>query len=433
MARTIMPLSNDDNSQVSDLDLVESMLSLDDVDMDDHGCCNLSDEMLSSIATSALHYDPYPNLPVPRPLMASLNQKLQRAFQLFKEDSSGEVGGSMLAQMWVSMMSGDRQVLSTWEQPCLHDQTFSNYREVSRVFTFATEQRADSFPGRVFILKVTEWTSNVMYYNRVQKAVDHEVQGSIAMPVFKLVRKNEIFNFDEEVESVCRELKVVDLSITPPRRLHPQSLSENQKAALAEIKDVLSVICRPYQLPLALTWIPCYSQEDIGDESPMVALDMSSCPVACPKTSIESVDIFGGHNSGELYHGVSINMPTTESPRGSNDEDKMRSIPVDTKIMGYGPSTSSVMTPSTKTSSSGSESFYNEKSASENKITNISKMTVKATYKDDIVRFKFEPASGCLELYAEVAKRFKLQTEQFILKYLNDEQEWMMLRIVEYV
>ncbi|GFP96819.1 protein nlp9 [Phtheirospermum japonicum] len=749
MDRTIMPLSNDDNSQVSDLDLVESML-------DDCGCCNLPDEMLSSIATSALDYDPFPNLPFHRPLMPSLNQKLQRALQLFKEGSSG---GSMLAQVWAPMRSGDRKVLSTCDQPCLHDHTLSGYREVSRVFTFAAEPRADLFPGlpgRVFISKVPEWTSNVTYYNmdeflRVQQALDHQVRGSIALPVFEgdsccavleLVTKNDIVDFDEEVESVCCALQAVDLSSTPPCRLHPQSLSENQKAALAEIKDVVSVICRAYQLPLGLTWIPCTYTEnrdnvqvnvrghnmlgpneksilcitksacywkdqrmqgfvhacvghfleegqgivgkalqsnqpffnsdvrgyhiseyplvhharkvglnagvairlrsalgdnndyilelflpanmkdgmeqqfflrnlyntmqslfvnlkqvsDIeldgennskvglgelvmkddlkyidsttdnvnnmkivqikdngppsradcppekagsssklenkrniqklvslsviqpyfsgsikdaaknlgvspttlkkicrqhgisrwpsrkiskanrtlkkisiegglhydptirglvagdsiihefnvgksfsvinqnhsanlksGDESPMVALDMSSCSVACPKTSIESVYILKGHNSGELCHGVSINMPTTESPRGSNDEDKSRSIPVDTKIMGYGPSTSSVMTPSAKTSSSSSKSFYNEKSASENKIINISKMTVKATYKDDIVRFKFEPAAGCLELYAEVAKRFKLQTEQFILKYLDDEQEWVML------
>ncbi|GFP85210.1 protein nlp9 [Phtheirospermum japonicum] len=262
---------NDDNSQVSDLDLVESMLSLDGVDMDDCGCCNLSDEMLSSIATSALDYDPFQNLPVPRPLMPSLNQKLQTALQLFKEGSSG---GSMLAQVWAPMRSGDRKILSTYEQPCLHDQTLSGYREASRVFTFAAEPRADMFPGlpgRVFISKVPEWTSNVGYYNideflRVQKALDHEVRGTIALPVFEgdsccavleLATMKEIFNFDEEVESVCLALQAVDLSSIPPRQHHPQSLSENQKAALAEIKDVLSVICRAYQLPLALTWIPC--------------------------------------------------------------------------------------------------------------------------------------------------------------------------------
>ncbi|KAG8375929.1 hypothetical protein BUALT_Bualt09G0010100 [Buddleja alternifolia] len=56
-----------------------------------------------------------------------------------------------------------------------------------------------------------------------------------------------------------------------------------------------------------------------------------------------------------------------------------------------------------------------------------SKISIKATYKEDTIRFKFEPAAGCLQLYEEVAKRFKLQTGQFQLKYLDDEEEWVML------
>lgn len=36
-----------------------------------------------------------------------------------------------------------------------------------------------------------------------------------------------------------------------------QSLSKNQRAALAEITDVLRAVCYAHRLPLALTWIPC--------------------------------------------------------------------------------------------------------------------------------------------------------------------------------
>lgn len=56
-----------------------------------------------------------------------------------------------------------------------------------------------------------------------------------------------------------------------------------------------------------------------------------------------------------------------------------------------------------------------------------SKITVKATYKDDTIRFKFEPSAGCFQLYEEVSKRFKLQNGTFQLKYLDDEDEWVML------
>ncbi|XP_010469302.1 PREDICTED: protein NLP9-like [Camelina sativa] len=57
-----------------------------------------------------------------------------------------------------------------------------------------------------------------------------------------------------------------------------------------------------------------------------------------------------------------------------------------------------------------------------------STLTVKATYRDDTVRFKLDPyLVGCSQLYREVAKRFKLQEGAFRLKYLDDEEEWVML------
>lgn len=57
-----------------------------------------------------------------------------------------------------------------------------------------------------------------------------------------------------------------------------------------------------------------------------------------------------------------------------------------------------------------------------------STFTVKATYRDDIVRFKLDPyVVGCSQFYREVAKRFKLQEGSFQLKYLDDEEEWVMM------
>lgn len=53
--------------------------------------------------------------------------------------------------------------------------------------------------------------------------------------------------------------------------------------------------------------------------------------------------------------------------------------------------------------------------------------TVKATYKSDTVRFKLLPSMGCLHLYEEVGKRFKLSIGTFQLKYMDDEEEWVLL------
>lgn len=45
-----------------------------------------------------------------------------------------------------------------------------------------------------------------------------------------------------------------------------QCLSPNQKAALAEITDVLRAVCHAHRLPLALTWIPCGFMGGEGDD-----------------------------------------------------------------------------------------------------------------------------------------------------------------------
>ncbi|KAL0413778.1 UNVERIFIED_CONTAM: protein NLP9 [Sesamum radiatum] len=224
------------------------------------------------------------NSVIPRPLRPSLDEKMLRALHLFKEWS----GGGILAQVWVPMKNGDNYILTTCQQPCLHDQKLSGYREVSRLFTFAAEPSPGSFPGlpgRVFTSKIPEWTSNVMYYNkaeylRIQYAIDHEVRGSIALPVFEddslersccavleLVTTKEKPNFDLEMENICQALQAVDLSSTRPPRLHSQSLSKNHKAALAEITAVLRAICHAHCLPLAQTWIPCNYKVDSGCET----------------------------------------------------------------------------------------------------------------------------------------------------------------------
>jgi len=118
-------------------------------------------------------------------------------------------------------------VISTCDQPYLLDHILTGYREVSRLFTFPAEKRTGYYlglPGRVFTSKVPEWTSNVGYYKkveylRVEHAVNHEVRGSIALPVFdspgmsccavlELVTTKEKMNFDAEMEIVCNALEV---------------------------------------------------------------------------------------------------------------------------------------------------------------------------------------------------------------------------------
>lgn len=162
---------------------------------------------------------------IPRPLMEPLTERMLRALHLLKEWSTEGI----LAQVWVPMKSGDEYILTTSQQPYLSDHQLSGYRQVSKLFTFSTKSKLTSFqglPGRVFTSRIPEWTSNVMYYNkaeylRIKYANDHEVRGSIALPIFEddslgrsccavleLVTMTEKSNFDLEMENVCRALEV---------------------------------------------------------------------------------------------------------------------------------------------------------------------------------------------------------------------------------
>jgi hypothetical protein len=158
-----------------------------------------------------------------QPVGPSLDERMLRALSLLKVS----YGGGILAQVWVPIRSGDQYMLSTSEQPYLLDQMLAGFREVSRTFTFSAEVKPGvplGLPGRVFISKVPEWTSNVRYYRkaeylRAKHAVDHEVRGSFALPIFdpdemsccavlELVTVKEKPDFDSEMENVCHALEV---------------------------------------------------------------------------------------------------------------------------------------------------------------------------------------------------------------------------------
>lgn len=230
------------------------------------------------------------NCMISRPLGRPLAEKMLTALSFFKQSCEGGI----LAQVWVPIRTGDHYMLSTYEQPYLLDQTLAGYREVSRAFTFSAEDKSGLFPGlpgRVFMSKVPEWTSNVGYYNleeylRVKHAAHHDVRGSIALPVFdppemsccavlELVTVEEKSNFDSEMEMVCQALEAVNLKSTTPPRLQ-QQYSNNQRAALAEIIDVLRAVCHAHRLPLALTWIPCNFIRGDADEIIRVRIKQSN-------------------------------------------------------------------------------------------------------------------------------------------------------------
>ncbi|TKY67481.1 NLP8 protein [Spatholobus suberectus] len=248
---------------------------------------NLDSKQKHNVPSQQLNTSDMCNYIISRSSGRSLDDRMLRALSFFMESADG----GMLAQVWVPIKHGDEFILSTSEQPYLLDPKLAGYREVSRAFTFSAEGKPGSCPGlpaRVFISHVPEWTSNVGYYNkteylRLEHAMNHEIRGSIALPisdvhsqvpcaVLELVTTKEKANFDRELEIVSHALQLVNLRTTMPPRLLPQCLSSNKRAGLTEIIDVLRAVCHAHRLPLALTWIPCCYSEGIGDETERIRI-----------------------------------------------------------------------------------------------------------------------------------------------------------------
>lgn len=60
-------------------------------------------------------------------------------------------------------------------------------------------------------------------------------------------------------------------------------------------------------------------------------------------------------------------------------------------------------------------------------IQDLRTMTIKASYKEDIVRFRMECTADIMVLKNEIGKRLKLEIGTFDIKYLDDDHEWVML------
>jgi hypothetical protein len=58
---------------------------------------------------------------------------------------------------------------------------------------------------------------------------------------------------------------------------------------------------------------------------------------------------------------------------------------------------------------------------------NSGTVTIKASFKEDIVRFRFPCSSSVMVLKDEVAKRLRMDVGMFDIKYLDDDHEWVKL------
>ncbi|KAG7561456.1 RWP-RK domain [Arabidopsis thaliana x Arabidopsis arenosa] len=162
------------------------------------------------------------------------------------------------------------------------------------------------------------------------------------------------------------------------------------------------------------TWISkqsglIYSDDiDIGKRSEEVKKDKDLCVRRC----LSSVALAGGDMNTGIERGNGMVEPNQSISSSMSDSSN---------------SSGAVLLGSSSTSM---EQNWNQIRTHNNsgESGSSSTLTVKATYREDTVRFKLDPyLVGCSQLYREVAKRFKLQESAFQLKYLDDEEEWVML------
>lgn len=151
---------------------------------------------------------------------------MTQALRYLKESSEQHV----LFQVWAPVKNGGRYVLTTMGQPfVLNPNTngLHQYRMASLMYMFSVDSENDGelgLPGRVFKQKLPEWTPNVQYYtskeySRLNHALQYDVRGSLALPVFEpsgqccvgvleLIMTSQKINYAPDVDKVCRALEV---------------------------------------------------------------------------------------------------------------------------------------------------------------------------------------------------------------------------------
>ncbi|RYQ94050.1 hypothetical protein Ahy_B09g100251 [Arachis hypogaea] len=213
-----------------------------------------------------------------------IKERMTQALRYFKELTEQNV----LAQVWAPVRNGNRFVLTTSGQPFVldpHSNGLHQYRTVSLMYVFSADGEKEEslgLPGRVYQQKVPEWTPDVQYYStkeypRRDHAQHYNVRGTLALPVFEpsmqscvgvleLIMTSQKINYAPEVDKICRALEAVNLKSSEIlghqytynlAMLLNQICNEGRQNALAEILEILTVVCETHNLPLAQTWVPC--------------------------------------------------------------------------------------------------------------------------------------------------------------------------------
>ncbi|TYI90110.1 hypothetical protein E1A91_D03G100100v1 [Gossypium mustelinum] len=250
-----------------------------------------------------------------------IKQRMTQALRYFKESTEQHV----LVQVWAPVKNGGRYVLTTSGQPFVldpHSSGLHQYRMVSLMYMFSVDGESDvqlGLPGRVFRQKLPEWTPNVQYYSsreysRRDHALHYNVQGTLALPVFEpskqscvgvleLIMTSPMIHYAPEVDKVCKALEAANLKSSEILD-HPSTkiCNKSRQNALAEILEILTMVCETHKLPLAQTWVPCRHRNVLahggGSKKYCTSFDGSCMGQVCISTTDVAFYVVDAHMWG---------------------------------------------------------------------------------------------------------------------------------------
>ncbi|XP_042379768.1 protein NLP3-like isoform X2 [Zingiber officinale] len=250
-----------------------------------------------------------------------IKERMTQALRCFKESTDQHV----LVQVWAPVKNGDRCVLTTSGQPFVLDPQTTKllqYRTVSLMYIFSVDEGEDDsylgLPGRVFTKRMPEWTPNVQYYSskeyqRLNYALLYNIQGTLALPVFEpdgqsciavveLVMTSQKINYAYDVDKVCKALETVNLKSSEIMDVANAISNDGRQAALAEILEILTVVCEAQKLPLAQAWVPCRHRTILaqggGVKKTCSSFDGSCMGQVCMSTTDVAFYIVDSHQWG---------------------------------------------------------------------------------------------------------------------------------------
>ncbi|KAK9093930.1 hypothetical protein Scep_025399 [Stephania cephalantha] len=250
-----------------------------------------------------------------------IKERMTQALRHFKESAEQ----NLLIQVWAPIRNGDRYVLTTSEQPFVLDPCSNGlfqYRTVSLTYMFSVDGESSGdlgLPGRVFHRQLPEWTPNVQYYSRkeyprLKHALNYNVQGTLALPVFEpsgqycvgvveLIMTSQKINYAPEVDRVSKALQAVNLrssGILDGPSI--QICNKGRRKALAEILEILTMVCEIHKLPLAQTWVPCQHRNVLanggGVKKNCASFDGSCMGEVCMSTTDVAFYVVDAHMWG---------------------------------------------------------------------------------------------------------------------------------------